>query len=80
MAAAEARQRDDEDMTIAAAWITAALTRAKKLPKLKKLLDRPGDRKEALRTYLDGLKVVLPKITMAQWSKKAAAADKTPEV
>lgn len=69
MDAAQLRQRDREDLEITAAWITAALTRAKKLPKLKKLLERPGDGKQALRIYLDGLKAALPTITMAEWSR-----------
>lgn len=76
--AAQERARDRDDVAITAAWITAALTRAKKLPKLKKLLERPGDRKKDLRAYLDGLKVVLPTITMAEWSAKAGDAPKPP--
>lgn len=67
---AQARQRDSEDLQITAAWITAALSRAKKLPKLKKLLDRSGDRKQAFRDYLDGLKATLPTITMEEWIRR----------
>lgn len=65
--AAQLRQRRNEDMMLTAAWVSAGLQRASKMPKLKALLRRETDEKPDLRMYLDGMRAVLPSITMDEW-------------
>lgn len=64
--AAQKRDQRQEETLITAAWVTAALTRARKLPKLKDILRRDREPPD-LRHYLDGLKSQLPGMTMAEW-------------
>ncbi|SIS98483.1 hypothetical protein SAMN05421772_11134 [Paracoccus saliphilus] len=56
------------------AWVSAGLSRAKKLPRLKTLLQRESDEKPDLRMYLDGVRASLPGITMDQWRARHASA------
>ncbi|MDS9468212.1 hypothetical protein RGQ15_11605 [Paracoccus sp. MBLB3053] len=68
-AASKRIERQDE-LVLTAAWASAALQRARKLPKLAELLRRGSDRKQDLRMYLDGARARLPTITMDQWRSK----------
>ncbi|WP_148043623.1 hypothetical protein [Paracoccus methylarcula] len=52
---------------LTAAWVTAGLSRAKKLPRLDALLARTGEGKLDLHMYLEGVKRHLPSITMEEW-------------
>lgn len=64
--AARARIERQDEMTLTAAWLTASLQRAKKIPPLKTLLGR-SDAKSDIGFYLAGAKAALPKIKMSDW-------------
>lgn len=68
MDGARRRMRRERDASVSQAWLTAALSRTDKLPKLEKLLsDRPpADPAFALRS----LSARLPKITLAEWQAR----------
>ena len=66
---ARKRLEREQSERVEAAWITAALTRSAKLPKLDKLLGikaRPR-RPEEVKAQLAAISSVLPKITLAEW-------------
>ncbi|OWJ69822.1 hypothetical protein CDV50_16000 [Haematobacter massiliensis] len=65
MLGARRRLESEADARLTQAWLTAALGKQRKLPKLKTLLkrDEPQDPEFALRS----LSARLPKITMEDW-------------
>jgi len=64
---AQARIERETDVLLAAAWASAALQRARRLPKLSELLRRDPRDKQDLQMYLANAKAHLPAITMAEW-------------
>lgn len=64
--AARARIERQDEMTLTAAWLTASLQRAKKIPPLKTLLGG-SDAKPDIGFYLDGAKAALPKVRLSDW-------------
>jgi len=64
---AHARIERETDVLLTAAWASAALHRARRLPKLSELLRRGPRDKQDLQMYLANAKLQLPAITMAEW-------------
>ena len=64
--AARARIERQDEMTLTAAWLTASLQRAKKIPPLKTLLGR-SDAKPDIGFYLATAKAALPKVRLSDW-------------
>lgn len=62
--AAQRRIDRQDELTLTAAWLTASLQRAKKIPSLKKLLAKPGDKTD-IGLYLAGVRESLPKVRMS---------------
>ena len=76
-AAAQRRIDRREEAALTAAWLNACLQRAKKIPPLKKLLARPGDKTD-IGLYLAGVKAGLPKVRLSDW-QAARARTEPPE-
>ncbi|MBD9525206.1 hypothetical protein [Paracoccus sp. PAR01] len=72
MQGAAVRIQRDHDHAKAMAWLTAGLSRAAKMPKLDRLLQRDG---EIIDTgfRLSTIKAQLPVITMAEWAARQGA-------
>lgn len=68
-AAAQRRLDRQDEVALTAAWLNASLQRAKRIPPLKKLLAR-SDGKADIGMYLDGIKAVLPTVTLSEWTAR----------
>lgn len=69
MRGAAARIRREQDQAKAMAWMTAALGRATKMPRLDALMRREGEGGD-VDFRLRAVRARLPEITMAEWATR----------
>ncbi|WP_226628425.1 hypothetical protein [Alloyangia pacifica] len=69
MRGARRRMEGEEELFVRQSWLTAKLSRAEKIPGLKKLLRRrsASTSREELRANLAAMSSALPKVSFAEW-------------
>ncbi|WP_136685699.1 hypothetical protein [Falsirhodobacter xinxiangensis] len=78
MRGAQARIRRDQQQATTTAYLTAGLTRIKKLPKLKDLLRQPGEKMD-VGIALGLVRETLPRVTLAEWQARGTIYGKREE-